>query len=322
MELLGLHHVSILTGKAEKNYEFYTKILGMRLVKKTVNQDNTESYHLFYADGEGTPGTEVTFFDIPHLGQTYRGTSDISIVSLRVRNSESLLFWKERFKQYGVEHDEIQKRANRDTLAFRDFEGTSSILVADNGEKGVRAGIPWKRDDIPLEHAIIGLGPVTLTVAIAEPTIGVLTEVMGFRSVGSYPSLDGDHPDILVYATGEGGSGAEVHIETRPDLPRARLGRGGVHHVAFRVPNEEEYDQWASRLQEYRLPNSGKVERYYFKALYFREPNGILFELSTDTPGFATDKPMETMGEKLSLPSFLEPKRKEIEEKLRPLNLN
>ncbi|MFS0892417.1 ring-cleaving dioxygenase [Peribacillus frigoritolerans] len=322
MELLGLHHVSILTGKAEKNYEFYTKILGMRLVKKTVNQDNTESYHLFYADAEGTPGTDVTFFDIPHLGQTYRGTSDISTVSLRVRNSDSLLFWKERFKQYGVEHDDIQKRVNRDTLAFRDFEGTRLILVADNGEKGVRAGVPWQRDDIPLENAIIGLGPVTLTVGIAEPTIGVLTEVMGFRFVGSYPSLEGDYPDILVYATGEGGSGAEVHIETRPDLPRARLGRGGVHHVAFRIPNEEEYNQWAERLKDYRLPNSGKVERYYFKALYFREPNGILFELSTDTPGFSTDEPMETMGGKLALPPFLEPKREEIEAKLRPLDLN
>lgn len=207
-------------------------------------------------------------------------------------------------------------------MAFRDFEGTRLILVADNGEKGVRAGVPWQRDDIPLEHAIVGLGPVTLTVAIAEPTIGVLTEVMGFRFVDSYPSLEGEHPDVLVYATGEGGSGAEVHIETRPDLPRARLGRGGVHHVAFRVPNEEEYNQWVERLQEHRMPNSGKVERYYFKALYFREPNGILFELSTDTPGFAVDEPMETMGEKLSLPSFLEPNRKEIEEKLRPLNLN
>ncbi|MFC0272838.1 ring-cleaving dioxygenase [Metabacillus herbersteinensis] len=322
MELLGLHHVSILTGKAEKNYEFYTKILGMRLVKKTVNQDNTESYHLFYADAEGTPGTDVTFFDIPHLGQTYRGTSDISTVSLRVVNSDSLLFWKERFKQYGVEHDDIQKRANRDTLAFIDFEGTCLILVADNGEKGVRAGVPWQRDDIPLQHAIIGLGPVTLTVGIAEPTIGVLTEVMGFRFVGSYPSLEGNHPDILIYATGEGGSGAEVHIETRPDLPRARLGRGGVHHVAFRVPNEEEYDQWAVRLKDYRLPNSGKVERYYFKALYFREPNGILFELSTDTPGFTADEPMETMGGKLALPPFLEPNRKEIEEKLRSLDIN
>ncbi|GHI01205.1 ring-cleaving dioxygenase [Neobacillus kokaensis] len=322
MKLLGLHHVSIMTGKAEKNYEFFTKILGMRLVKKTVNQDDTKSYHLFYADAEGTPGTEVTFFDIPGLGNSYRGTSDISTVSLRVPSTESLLFWKERFIQYGIEHGEIEKRAYRDTLAFRDYDGTRIILVADNGEKGVRAGIPWHRDDIPLEHAIIGLGPVTLTVGIAEPTIGVLTEVMGFRFVGSYPSLEGDHPEILVYATGEGGTGAEVHIETRPDLPRARLGRGGVHHVAFRVPNEEEYDQWAQRLKDNRLPNSGKVERYYFKALYFREPNGILFELSTDTPGFATDEPMETMGQTLALPPFLEPRRKEIEANLRPLELN
>lgn len=323
MELLGLHHVSILTGKAERNFDFYTKVLGMRLVKKTVNQDNTESYHLFYADAEGTPGTEVTFFDIPSLGRTHPGTSDISTVSLRVKDSESLWFWKNRFQQLSVEHDQIQVRAGRDTLSFRDFEGTRLMLVADNGEKGVRGGVPWKREDIPKEYAIIGLGPVTLTVAIAEPTIGVLTEVMGFRPVGSYPSLEGDgFAEILVFATGEGGSGAEVHIETRPDLPRVRLGRGGVHHVAFRVPNELEYDWWAERLKNYRIPNSGKVERYYFKALYFREPNGILFELSTDTPGFATDEPMETMGETLALPPFLETRRKEIEAKLRPLTLD
>jgi glyoxalase family protein len=322
MELLGLHHVSILTGKAEKNYQFFTKVLGMRLVKKTVNQDNTQSYHLFYADGEGTPGTEVTFFDMPGLARTHQGSSDISTVSLRVKSTDSLHFWKERFEQYGVEYEEIAKRANRDTLAFKDYEGTRLLLVADNGEKGVRAGVPWKREDIPLEHAIIGLGPVTLTVGTAEPTVDVLTNIMGFRYVGSYPSLAGDHRDILVYATGEGGSGAEVHIETRPDLPKVRLGRGGVHHVAFRVPNEEEYNKWASRLNENSLPNSGKVERYYFKALYFREPNGILFELSTDTPGFATDEPLETMGQTLALPPFLEPKRKEIEEKLRPLDLD
>ncbi|MEH7121376.1 ring-cleaving dioxygenase [Neobacillus vireti] len=321
MELLGLHHVSILTGKAEKNYEFYTKVLGMRLVKKTVNQDNTESYHLFYADAEGTPGTEVTFFDIPGLGHTYPGTSDISTVSLRVQTTSALLFWKKRFTHFGIQHDPIQKRAGRDTFAFRDFEGTRLILVADNGDTGVRAGIPWRRDDIPLEHAIIGLGPVTLTVSLAEPTIGILTEIMGFRYVSSYPSLEGDYPEIQVFATGEGGSGAEVHIEARPDLPRARIGRGGVHHVAFRVPNEEEYLQWVQRLKENRIANSGMVERYYFKALYFREPNGILFELSTDTPGFATDEPMETMGQKLALPPFLETRREEIEANLRPLDL-
>jgi glyoxalase family protein len=290
--------------------------------KKTVNQDNTQSYHLFYADGEGTPGTEVTFFDIPGLARTHQGISDISTVSLRVKDTASLYFWKERFEQYGVEYEEIAKRASRDTLAFKDFEGTRLLLVADNGEKGVRAGVPWKREDIPLEHAIIGLGPVTLTVGTAEPTVDVLTNIMGFRYVSSYPSFAENQEDILVYATGEGGSGAEVHIETRPDLPRVRLGRGGVHHVAFRVPNEEEYNKWASRLNENSLPNSGKVERYYFKALYFREPNGILFELSTDTPGFATDEPLETMGQTLALPPFLEPKRKEIEEKLRPLDLD
>jgi glyoxalase family protein len=321
MELLGLHHVSILTGKAEKNYDFYTKVLGMRLIKKGVNQDDTESYHLFYGDAKGSPGTELTFFDIPGLGHTYPGVSSISSTSLRVKNTESLHYWKFRFDRLGVEHETIMKRANRDTLAFQDFEGTKLILVADNGEQGVAPGEPWDQSDVPPEHAIIGLGPVMLTVAFAESTAQVLTEVLGFRHVGSYPSLAGDFPDIEVYATGEGGTGAEVHIEARTDLPRERLGRGGVHHVAFRVPNEEEYEYWVKRIGESGLSNSGKVDRFYFKALYFREPNGILFELSTDTPGFSVDESVETLGERLSLPPFLEPRRREIEAKLRPLVL-
>ncbi|MGX6446143.1 ring-cleaving dioxygenase [Neobacillus sp. K501] len=321
MKLLGLHHVSILTGKAERNFQFYTKILGLRLVKKTVNQDNTESYHLFYGDAKGSPGTEITFFDIPGLGSTYPGVSSISSTSLRVRDTAALHYWEERFKKYNIHYEPIAKRANRDSLAFQDFDGTRLILVADNGENGVAAGEPWDGSDVPVEHAIIGLGPVTLTVKIADPTVGVLTEVMGFKQVGSYPSLAGDFPDILVFATGEGGPGAEVHIETRSDLPRERPGRGSVHHVAFRVPNEEEYNYWAERISSFGLINSGKVERYYFKALYFREPNHILFELSTDTPGFDVDEPIETLGESLALPPFLEPRRADIEARLRPLDL-
>ncbi|WP_078548825.1 ring-cleaving dioxygenase [Litchfieldia alkalitelluris] len=321
MKLLGLHHVSILTGKAEKNFHFYTKILGMRLVKKTVNQDNTESYHLFYGDAKGNPGTEITFFDIPHLGQTRPGINSISSTSLRVRNSEALQYWENRLDQFGINHWGIEKRANRESLAFQDYDGTNVILVADNDEMGVAAGEPWDQTDVPAEHAIIGLGPVMLTVPIAEPTVRVLTEVMGFRHVGTYPSLAGDYKDIEVYATGEGGSGAEVHIEVRPDLPRERPGRGSIHHVAFRIPNEEEFQQWVTRIKESGLMNSGEVERYYFKALYFREPNHILFELSTDTPGFAADEPLETLGESLALPPFLEPKREQIEAKLRPLDL-
>jgi glyoxalase family protein len=320
-KLLGLHHVSILTGKAERNFHFYTKVLGLRLVKKTVNQDNTESYHLFYGDAKGSPGTEITFFDIPGLGRTYPGIGSISSTSLRVRDTAALHYWEERFKQLGIYHESIAKRANRDSLAFQDYEGTRLVLVADNGEAGVRAGEPWCGSDVPTEHAIIGLGPVTLTVAVAEPTAGVLTEVMGFTRVGSYPSLAGDFPEIQVFATGEGGSGAEVHIESRPDLPRERAGRGSVHHVAFRVPNEEEYNYWAERISSFGFVNSGKVERYYFKAFYFREPNHILFELSTDTPGFDVDEPIETLGEQLALPPFLEPKRAEIEANLRPLDI-
>jgi glyoxalase family protein len=321
MKLLGLHHVSILTGKAERNFQFYTKILGLRLVKKTVNQDNTESYHLFYGDAKGSPGTEITFFDIPGLGTTYPGVSSISSTSLRVNSTDALYYWEKRLTEYGIRHEGIAKRATRDSLAFHDFEGTRLILVADNGEKGVSAGVPWDKTDIPLQYAIVGLGPVTLTVANPDPTEEVLTNVMGFEKVGVYPSLAGDFPDIQVFATGEGGSGAEVHLETRPDLPRERPGRGSVHHVAFRIPNEQEYNQWAQRIAASGLMNSGKVERYYFKALYFREPNHILFELSTDTPGFDVDEPIETLGEKLALPTFLEPRRAEIEAKLRPLEI-
>ena len=322
MHLLGLHHVSILTGKAEQNFHFYTKILGMRLVKKTVNQDDTSSYHLFYADAKGNPGTEVTFFDIPGVGHTYPGVSSISATSLRVKNSNALHYWKKRFEELNISVGNITKRANRDTLAFEDFEGTKLILVADNDEKGVAAGEPWNGSDIPTEYAIIGLGPVTLTVADATPTSYVLTKVLGFRYMDSYPSLAGNFPDIEVYATGEGGSGAEVHIETRPDLPKERLGRGGVHHVAFRIPSTKEYGYWLQKIREHRLPNSGEVDRYYFKALYFKEPNGILFELSTDDPGFTSDEPLETLGEKLALPPFLEPHRSEIESNLRPLDID
>ncbi|MFB7141342.1 ring-cleaving dioxygenase [Gottfriedia sp. NPDC056225] len=322
MELLGIHHVSLLTGMAEKNYEFYTKILGMRLVKKTVNQDNTSSYHLFYGDAKANPGTEITFFDIPNIGNSYPGHSIISSTSLRVATTDSLNYWKDRFTKLNISHDQISKRANRDTLAFRDFEGTSLILVADNGETGVAPGTPWNQSDIPTEHGILGLGPVTLTVKDSSPTSRILTEVLGFKLVGTYPSLDGNFANIEVYKIGLGGAGAEVHLEERPDLPRARPGRGSVHHVAFRVPNIEEYDKWAEEINSLGIMNSGKVERYYFKALYFREPNHILFELSTDTPGFDVDEHIDTLGERLALPPFLEPNRAEIEASLRPLDFN
>ncbi|PTM58566.1 ring-cleaving dioxygenase [Desmospora activa] len=319
MELTGIHHVSALTANAPRNYDFYTNTMGLRLVKKTVNQDDTSSYHLFYGDEIGNPGTELTFFDLPHAGQTRPGVSSISAISLRVPDREALQYWKERLEEHGVEHDTIQSRAGRDTLAFRDFEGQRLILVPDDDNQIIDS-TPWEESPVPSKYGIRGLGPVTLTVSNAEMTTRVLTEVLGFRLVNQYPSPHSSQPDILVYATGAGGTGAEVHVEERTDLPHERLGRGGVHHVAFRVPNVTEYNEWLRRIETAGFRTSGPVDRFYFRSIYFREPNGILFELATDGPGFATDEDPEHLGEKLALPPFLEPHRASIEAKLRPLD--
>ncbi|MCG7409200.1 ring-cleaving dioxygenase [Paenibacillus sp. ACRRX] len=319
MELKGLHHVSALTANAAANFEFYTQVMGMRLVKKTVNQDDTSVYHLFYGDDQANPGTELTFFEIPNAGRNRDGVDSISGTSLRVASDQALAYWKQRLEQFEVEHEEIKQRFGRATLALRDREGMRLILVSDEKNTGVAGGIPWAGSSIPQEYGIVGLGPVQLTVREPEATAYVLTEIMGFRLKGTYPALVEGQPDTQVYETGEGGTGAEVHIEPRTDLSEERLGRGGVHHVAFRVENEAELRKWVDRIQEMRLPSSGFVDRYYFGALYFREPNGILFELSTDGPGFDVDEDMLHLGEKLALPPFLEEKREQIEAKLKPL---
>lgn len=318
----GIHHVSALTAKAPENFEFYTKTLGLRLIKKTVNQDNNSMYHLFYGDEKGNPGTELTFFEMPNAGQTRTGTNSISATSLRVPSDASLAYWKQRFEELEVDHDEITERAGRKTLAFRDFEQQRLILVSDEHNEGVAGGVPWEKSVIPQEHAIVGLGPVQLTVEQGEHTAAVLIEVLGFRHKGSYPSTVPGQPDIEVYEVGEGGSGTEIHIEERTDLPVERPGRGSVHHVALRVENEEQLKAWIPRINSYGFPNSGFVDRFYFRSLYFREGNRILFELATDGPGFDTDEDILHLGESLALPPFLEERRGVIEKMLKPLDTN
>ncbi|MFE8699418.1 ring-cleaving dioxygenase [Cytobacillus sp. FJAT-54145] len=313
----GQHHVSAITADAKRNYDFYTKTLGLRLVKKTVNQDDTSVYHLFYADERGNPGTDLTFFEIPRAGQTRYGTNSISTTSLRVPNDEALQYWKKRFEENGVEHEDILTHSGRATLAFKDFEGQRLMLVSDEHNEGVAGGTPWDKSPVPVEHAIIGLGPVMLTVAKLDNTAKILTHVLGFREKRTYKN--GDH-ELVVFETGEGGTGAEIHVEERPDLPVERPGRGSVHHVAFRVESQEELNKWVDYLKELRIPNSGFVERYYFKSLYFREPNGILYELATDGPGFEGDEPFEHLGEGLALPPYFESQRESIEAKLKPLD--
>lgn len=317
--LKGQHHVSAITNNGKLNYQFYTQVLGLRLVKKSVNQDDTSVYHLFYADEKGNPGTDLTFFEFPTAGPTQHGNNSISTTSLRVPNDQSIQYWKHRFEQLLVDHDEISLDAGRNTITFRDEEGQRLALVSDEHNVGVAGGKPWVKSPVPIEHAIIGLGPVTLTVSRPELTVKVLTEIMGYREkVGFSSNIAGQNP-IRVFETGEGGTGAEIHLEERTDLPRERQGSGSVHHVAFRVENEEELNKWITHITESGLPNSGFVERYYFRSLYFREPNGILFELATDGPGFENDEDFEHLGERLALPPFLEGRRAAIEARLEPL---
>src|SRR5262249_5100361 len=178
---------------------------------------------------------------------------------------------------------------------------------------------PWSRSTVPEELQIRGLGPITLSVPDLRPTDRVLTHVLEMRRVRQYPHPLDDTHLVHVYAMGRGGPGAELHVAVQPDLEPARPGAGGVHHVAFRTPNDEEYDAWAERLTALRIQNSGKIDRYYFRSLYFREPHGILFEIATDGPGFATDEEPDHLGERLALPPFLESRRRDIEAGLKPL---
>lgn len=315
MQLTGIHHLTAVSADAPGNLRFYTQALGMRLVKKTVNQDDVSAYHLFYADGKASPGSDLTFFDWP-VERERRGTRSIARTMLRVAGEESLGWWERRLADLGVAHSAIEERDGRLTLDFDDPEGQRLALVDDGG---VGPANPWKRSPVPAEHQIRGLGPIVLSVPLLEPTEAVLTQVMNMRKARSYPHPERPDDIVHVFEMGAGGPAAELHVAVQPDLAPVRQGAGGVHHVAFRTPDAAEYDAWAARLNELRVPNSGKVDRFYFRSLYFREPNGILFEIATDGPGFATDEPMDKLGEKLALPPFLEPRRAAIEAGLKPL---
>jgi glyoxalase family protein len=315
MQLTGIHHLTAISAKPRENLAFYRDLLGMRLVKKTVNQDDVSAYHLFYADGKGSPGTDLTFFDFP-LPPERRGNNSIVRTALRVAGESSLVFWRDRLRQAGARVDEPREIDGRLTLPFEDGEGQRLAMLDDAGAGPPAA--PYDRSSVPTEHQIRGLGPITLSVHELSRLDRVLTSVMGMRHERIYAAPESG-AEVHVFAMGEGGPAAELHVTEERHLPAARQGAGGVHHVAFRTPDERQYHAWTERLNAFGIRNSGEIDRFYFRSLYFREPNGILFEIATDGPGFASDEPMESLGERLALPPFLEPRRAEIEAGLRPL---
>lgn len=314
MQLTGIHHLTAITANARANKRFYMETMGMRLVKKTVNQDDTSAYHLFYADAKATPGTDLTFFDWP-VPPERRGIPSVSRTGLRVAGEKALEFWAGHLRDKTRVVGEVRMIDDRASLDFEDPEGQRFRLIDDGGQ-GVSN--PWEKSPIPAEFQIRGLGPITISVPKKGPTHKVLTELMNMTEVREYPSPDGEG-SVHVYRMGDGGPAAELHVAVQPGLPVARQGSGAVHHVAFRTPDVESLSRWTERVSQARVASSGEVERYYFRSLYFREPGGNLFEIATDGPGFTADEPLDSLGERLALPPFLEGRRAEIEAGLKPL---
>ncbi|APC47728.1 ring-cleaving dioxygenase [Virgibacillus halodenitrificans] len=309
--LLGIHHVTAMTDDAVRNYKFFTEVLGMRLVKKTVNQDDIHTYHTFFADDVGSPGTDMTFFDFPDVPKGASGSNSISRVGLRVPDDAALEYYLERFKAFGVKNEGIQELFDKKVLPFEEADGQKYQLFSDENNQGVAPGKPWKNGPVPQDKAIYGLGPIEITVSYFDDFKKVLSEVYDMK-----PILEEDN--VTLFNVGEGGNGGQVILRKDETTP-SRQGYGQVHHVSFRVKDHETIKKWEAKYNELGMGHSGNVDRFYFEALYTRVGD-ILIELSTDGPGFMDDEPYETLGESLALPPFLESKREYIEGQIRPFN--
>ncbi|MCM3390337.1 ring-cleaving dioxygenase [Ureibacillus chungkukjangi] len=310
--ILGHHHISMISKNAKKNDEFYREILGLRRVKKSVNQDDPSMYHLFFGDLVGSPGTGLTFFEIPMVGRTHRGTNAITLIGLFVPSVDSLVYWKNRFEELNVKHDEISRYAGREALAFEDPEGLRMILLNSDGEEVPNFWTTWDNSNVPIEHQILGMGTIEITVKNAGKLVKTLTEIFGFVV------KERNEEQILLQSI-EGQGFGEILVKEL-DGPSEKPGRGSIHHLALRAKDDEELAYWDEQVKQRGFHSSGVVDRFYFKSLYFRESNGILFEIATDGPGFTVDADVKTLGEKLDLPPFLEERRQEIENRLEPLD--
>jgi glyoxalase family protein len=307
--MAGIHHVTAIAGNAARNLAFYTRTLGLRFVKKTVNFDDPGTYHFYFGDEIGRPGTILTFFPWEHAAAGRAGVGQAQQTTFRVP-ARSLGYWTHRFVEKGVSHQAPEQLFGESVLTFIDHDGMSLALV---GVPGAASEPAWSNGDIPAEHAIRGFHGVKLLLETSAPTGAILSDVLGFRETGREGSIVRfQAPDLSAGGT------VDIH-EARGFLP-ARMGRGSVHHIAFRAADDAAQAAMTRKLVEaHGMQPTEQKDRNYFRSVYFREPGGILFEIATDIPGFAVDEPVASLGAQLKLPSFLEARRKEIEAVLPPL---
>ncbi len=295
----GIHHVTAIAGPARRNLDFYTRVLGLRLVKKTVNFDDPGTYHLYFGNGLGQPGSILTFFPWEHAAPGRAGIGSTQETAFRVPEA-AIGYWAHRLLEKGVEHGTPEKRFGQTIMTFKDPDGTGLALVG--AADAAAADGAWTGSEVPAEHAIQGLEGVTLLVEDGAPTGAILTDVFGFREAAREGSLVRYKSDAIL--------GSTVDIRSAGGFLPGRMGGGSVHHVAFRAVDDASQADMVKRLAEHHgIHTTEQKDRNYFRSVYFREPNGILFEIATDAPGFAADEPAETMGSELKLPAFLEPRR-------------
>ena len=309
--ILGIHHITAMAGVAQKNVDFYVSVLGLRMVKKTVNFDAPDVYHFYYGDSVGTPGTIMTFFPFGEGPRGSSGAGQATVTSYSIRH-ESVDFWTQRLTEYGVSFGGPQARSGgRQVITLRDPDGIAVELVA---HEGADARPGWGDGPVPSDHAIRGFYSVTLKVKHHERTSQLLTDVMGFRLIE-------ENGNRHRYEVGSGGPGTIVDVIGQEDAQFARNAIGTIHHVAWRVSDEEELRRWQKRLMAAGLNVTEVKDRNYFRSIYFREPGGVLFELATDPPGFAIDESVDELGEELKLPEWLESSRARLEGELPPITL-
>jgi glyoxalase family protein len=299
----GIHHVTAIAGNPLKNFDFYTRDLGLRFVKKTVNFDDPTTYHFYYGDEVGHPGTILTFFPWEGAPAGRRGVGETHQTAFRVP-ARSLGYWVQRLVEKGISHQPLEKRFGESVLPFTDPDGMALALV---GIPGAEDEPAWSNGDVPAEHAIRGFHGVTLLLESATKTAAILTDVFGFREVAREGS-------VIRFAAQGDVQGSIVDIYEAKGFLRGHQGVGSVHHIAFRAVDDAEQGRMAQKLvSAHGLHPTEQRDRNYFRSIYFREPGGVLFEIATDIPGFAVDEPVESLGHALKLPAFLERHRKEIE---------
>lgn len=305
----GLHHVTAIGGDPQRNVDFYLRALGLRLVKTTVNFDDPGTYHLYYGDESGSPGTLLTFFPWRGAPAGRRGTGQATTTAFSVPEG-SLGWWQKHLADHGAQTGEIRTRDGEEVLPLQDPDGLALELVA-HPQPDPRN--PWDNELVPGEHAIRGLHSVTLSVTGEEATAGMLTRI-GLR-------LEAEQGNRFRFAAGEGGPGALVDVLVTPGEPRGLVASGTVHHVAWRAPDEQAQLQWRGELVEAGVDVTEVRDRQYFRSIYFREPGGTLLEIATDGPGFTYDEPLLELGRALKLPPWLEPDREQIAAALPELGL-